>query len=72
MSEHYDQREALYESGNWLKPSGWQPTAQRGPLSDLEISGLYFQVLGAQRLRPQDEALLSRLVRAVEQAHSIK
>ena len=42
----------------------------RQPLTDAEVSSVYFEVLGTVRI--QDPTLINRLVRAIEAAHGIK
>ena len=52
----------------------FQPPAQaqdaHKPLTDAEVSSVYFEVLGTVRI--QDPTLINRLVRAIESVHGIR
>lgn len=46
-------------------------TAHRKPLTDAEISEIYFEALGQQHLQPKDRLMVGRFARAIEQHHGI-
>lgn len=71
MSDHYDQREALFDAGRWGTGQHTKTPEKRRPLTDQQISYAYFEALGAHNLSEQDRGMLTRFARIIEAAHGI-